>query len=118
MLHEIAGEDGLGWNARLAMIHAAFESNGTRGFPLPIAKFLATKYGYAAERMTVARAQVVTTFLTPLSELPEADGPALTAPVRAGFAAARDELAAHVPEVLRGHRMRMFARHLAWPITL
>ncbi|MEJ7598995.1 MAG: hypothetical protein WKG01_13890 [Kofleriaceae bacterium] len=146
MLHEIAGEDGMGWNARLTMIHAGLESEGTRGFSLPIAKFLAAKYGYTAGRMDVARAQVITTlvalgaqlgertyfgddqpsaldvyvatFLTPLCELAEADCPALGAPARVGFAAARDEFAAHVPGVLHAHRARMFARHLAWPITL
>src|SRR6185295_8316019 len=36
LLHEIAGEEGIGWNARLAMIDATLRSEGKRGFPLPI----------------------------------------------------------------------------------
>src|SRR5262245_55158374 len=32
LLHEIAGEDGIGWNGRLAMIDATLKSGGKRGF--------------------------------------------------------------------------------------
>jgi glutathione S-transferase len=49
VLHEIAGEDGIGWNARLAMIDATIKSEGKRGFPLPIGQYLAARYGYAAD---------------------------------------------------------------------
>src|SRR5258705_7260132 len=34
----VAGEGGLGWTARLAMIQTSFASQGERGFVLPIAK--------------------------------------------------------------------------------
>jgi glutathione S-transferase len=55
LLHEIAGEDGAGWNARLAMIHATLTSDGKRGFPLPIGKYLAARYGYSPEAVTRMR---------------------------------------------------------------
>jgi hypothetical protein len=45
-LELIAGEDGLGWNGRLAMIHAGLTSNGERGFPAPISSYLGKRYGY------------------------------------------------------------------------
>jgi glutathione S-transferase len=54
LLDEIAGEDGIGWNARLAMIDATIKSGGKRGFPLPIGHYLAARYGYtpdSAERI-------------------------------------------------------------------
>lgn len=47
VLHEIAGEDGIGWNARLAMIDATIKSDGKRGFPLPVGQYLASRYGYS-----------------------------------------------------------------------
>lgn len=58
VLHEIAGEDGIGWNARLAMIDAGLTSNGSRGFPLVVAKYLGKRYGYSPERVAAARERV------------------------------------------------------------
>ncbi len=49
LLNEIAGEDGIGWNARLAMIDATLKSDGKRGFPLPVGQFLAARYGYTPD---------------------------------------------------------------------
>src|SRR5213075_1477909 len=49
LLHEIAGEDGIGWNARLAMIDATLKSEGKRGFPLPVGQYLAARYGYTPD---------------------------------------------------------------------
>lgn len=57
-LHEIAGEDGIGWNARLAMIDAGRTSDGARGFPPPVSKFLGRRYGYTAAEASAARARV------------------------------------------------------------
>src|SRR5450432_4299665 len=48
-LEMIAGEDGLGWNGRLAMIHAGMTSNGERGLPGPVGGYLAKRYGYTPE---------------------------------------------------------------------
>ena len=146
LIHEIAGEDGLGWNARLMMIHAGFATNGARGFAPPAAKYLAAKYGYDAERIPAARTRsieiltalgerlggatyfggenpdaldaYVATFLTPLREITEADCPNLTPPMRAGLAPAADELGPHVPPSLFALRARMFERHLEWPIVI
>jgi glutathione S-transferase len=58
LLHELASEGGLGWSARLIMIHGGLESSGARGFPLPVAQFLAPRYGYAPERIPAARARI------------------------------------------------------------
>jgi glutathione S-transferase len=57
-LHEIAGEDGVGWNARLAMIDATLTSEGKRGFPLPVGQYLASRYGYTPDAMARGRARV------------------------------------------------------------
>ena len=146
LLHELAGEDGLGWNARLLMIHASFASEGTRSFPMPVAKYLASKYGYAPERIDTARARAievlallgrelgdapyfggeqpdaldayVATFMVPLEVIREEDCPAMAPPLRAAFAVAAEELAAHAPATLVALRKRMFERHLSWPIAL
>jgi hypothetical protein len=58
LLHELAGEEGVGWNARLAMIDAGLAGDGTRGFPQPIAKFLARRYGHATSDTTRVRERV------------------------------------------------------------
>lgn len=44
--HEICGEAGLGWMRRLAAVKAGLE--GTGGFPAPVARYLADKYGWRA----------------------------------------------------------------------
>jgi len=146
MIHELAGEGGLGWSARLLMIHASFASNGARGFPLPIAKYLATSYGYAPDRIEAAGARVrevldalarrlgtqdyfdgdklsaldiySATFLTPLSVVEDADCPDFLPVLKSAFATAREDLGGAVPAALMDHRRRMFERHLAWPIQL
>ena len=146
LINEIAGEDGLGWNARLMMIHASFTSDGKRGFPAPVAQYLAAKYGYAPELIDAAKGKAiavlaalsgrlgnadyfhgdkpgaldayVATFLTPATHIAPEDCPNLAAPLRMAFAAAADELAPHVPAPLLALRRRMFERHLAWPIEI
>jgi glutathione S-transferase len=59
LAHELAGEGGFGWSARLLMIDGGLTSEGTRGFPLPIARYLAPKYGYAPEHIAPARARLL-----------------------------------------------------------
>lgn len=59
LAHELAGEGGFGWSARLLMIDGGLTSEGRRGFPLPIARYLAPKYGYAPERIAPARARLL-----------------------------------------------------------
>jgi glutathione S-transferase len=58
LLHEIAGEDGIGWNARLAMIDTSLASDGKRGFPLPVAHYLARRYGHSRDAATRARVRI------------------------------------------------------------
>jgi len=47
--HEVLGEGGLAWSARLALGHASLASNGARGFPARLTAYLAPKYGYTPE---------------------------------------------------------------------
>jgi glutathione S-transferase len=58
LLHEIAGEDGIGWNARLAMIDASIASEGKRGFPLPVGQYLARRYGYSPDAAARGRTRI------------------------------------------------------------
>jgi glutathione S-transferase len=142
----IAGETGLGWNARLAMIHEGIVTNGERGFGPPTAGYLAPRYGYTPEAAAGLRGRVVAqlahlasrlagrpyfggdrpnaadvytaTFLTPLFPIAEADCPKLHPRLRAAFGAAADAFGPLVPAELAALRARMFERHLAWPIEL
>lgn len=145
-IHELAGEDGLGWNARLMMIHAGLTTAGARGFAPAVAMYLGAKYGYDAERMPAVRARAiaileglgarlggasyfggerpgaldayVAAFLAPVGEIREADCPRMAPAMRSAFAAAAEELGPHVPPSLVALRARMFERHLEWPIAL
>src|SRR5262249_21731162 len=58
LLHEIAGEHGIGWNARLAMIDVSITSEGKRSFPLPVGQYLARRYGYTPDAAALARARI------------------------------------------------------------
>jgi glutathione S-transferase len=143
-LELVAGEQGVGWNARLAMIRASHGSNGERGFPLPVATYLAQRYGFVAgvdlrsrvgEQLALVRERLrggpyfggervsaldiyVATFLTPLSAIDEAACPQMSGAGRRAFAAARELIGDLVPDELWTHRTMMFDRHLAWPIRL
>ena len=59
LVDEIAGEDGIGWNARIAMIDASITSEGKRGFPVQVAHRLAQRYGYSPD--AAARARIAIT---------------------------------------------------------
>lgn len=147
LLEMIAGEDGLGWTARLAMIQASFESGGARGFSLPVATYLAKRYGHTAdidpaqlraragEHLAILRDALGTadyfggerpnavdiyaaTFLTALGVIDDSVCPQMPAPIRQAFAAARELLGELVPAEVWAHRTRMFERHLALPIRL
>lgn len=147
LIEMIAGEDGLGWTARLAMIVASFETNGAKGFPPPVAGFLAKRYGHKRdmnaallrERVTERVAVLVealgdrtyirgdkpsavdvyaAAFLTPLSDIDEKACPQLVPLMRKAFGSAAEMLGDLVPATLWAHRTRMFERHLAWPIRL
>jgi glutathione S-transferase len=47
LAHELVGEEGLAWSRRLHLVHLGLEGAG--GFPEPVARYLAKKYGYRAE---------------------------------------------------------------------
>jgi glutathione S-transferase len=57
--HEILGEGGLGWSARLLLTHLGLTTDGRRGWPRPVAEYLAPRYGYAPERVDAARARAL-----------------------------------------------------------
>jgi glutathione S-transferase len=57
--HEVLGAGGLMWSARLFTIAASIESGGERGFALPVAKYLATRYGYTPDCGAPARARAI-----------------------------------------------------------
>jgi glutathione S-transferase len=146
LIHELAGEDGLGWSGRLLMIEGSLRSDGARGFPVPVARYLAAKYGHAPERIAGARARIrevlaalqraladgryfggdrpdaldvySACFLTPLAPLSEADCPAMAAPLRQAFAFAAELAGEDVAPALLEHRGRMLRDHLGWPIAL
>jgi hypothetical protein len=147
VLELIAGEQGLGWTGRLAMIDASLTSDGARGFPLQVAQYLAKRYGHSAAtspstlRDRVAKQVRVlldrlagrdyfggalpsavdvysATFLTPLHPIDESVCPQMSPPLRAAFGAAAEAFGDLVPDALAAHRRRMFERHLTWPIRL
>jgi len=47
LAHELMGQDGVVWNARLLSLDTSFASEGGRGFTLPAARYLAERYAYA-----------------------------------------------------------------------
>ncbi len=57
--HEICGEMGLGWARRLEGIAAALDEGSDTGFPEPVARYLAGKYGYRPGCGAAARQRVV-----------------------------------------------------------
>lgn len=148
LLEMVAGEQGLGWTARLAMIQASLESKGERSFPLPVATFLAKRYGHTSavsapllrERVTSMLAVLrdtlgereyfggerpqaldvyLATFLTPLSVINDEACAQLTPRLRGAFDSARQAFEDLVPQPLWALRQRVFVDgKLEWPIRL
>jgi glutathione S-transferase len=144
LAHEVMGEGGLAWSGRLLTIHAGLTSDGARGFPPPIAGYLAKRYGYAEQHTEPARARIGGTWalldealggrpyffgddvsaldiysaaaVNIFSPLPQEQCP-IWPPIRAAFESMVGELGA-VPERLVAHRDRMCERHLELPIQL
>jgi glutathione S-transferase len=58
LAHEVMGEGGLLWSARLLAIHAGLESDGAKGFPPMIATYLGKKYGYAKDGVEAAKTRI------------------------------------------------------------
>lgn len=57
--HEVLGEGGLLWCSRIMSIDASLVSDGARSFPLPVARYLAPRYGYAKERVAAAQQRML-----------------------------------------------------------
>jgi glutathione S-transferase len=74
LAQELLGEGGLGWSVRLLLIHASLTTEGREGWPLPVAKILAPKYGYAPERAAGARDRAVAVLRLFSRTLDEAQG--------------------------------------------
>ncbi|HEX4508562.1 MAG TPA: glutathione S-transferase C-terminal domain-containing protein [Burkholderiaceae bacterium] len=143
--HELLGQGGLNWSARLLMIHDGLTTGGARGFPLRAAAYLAPKYGYAPDRIAAARKRIAAVVgalaaclsggsdyllgdrlsatdihaavtLGILLPLPEELCPTL--PVfRHACETLDDDIRALVPATLRAHRDRLYERHLSLPVT-
>lgn len=143
---ELLGEDGLAWSSRLLMIDASLHSDGTRGFPLPIAKYLAPKYGHSAgaaekarpriaellaslerelgerdyllgDRVSAVDVQLASCLTLMVAQLPE-ECPQMRPDLVRAVMTLREEMATPVPATLVAHRARMFERHLPTPIPL
>jgi glutathione S-transferase len=141
--HEIMGESGLLWSSRLLTLDASFSTDGNKGFPSPIAQYLAPRYGFAKERVDRARRRA-TEVLSLLGEtlggrsyyfgdtlsaldiysatamnlfsLPPNDRCPMMDMIRASFESMRGEL--DIPPALITHRDRIYERHLELPIAL
>ncbi|MFO0616752.1 MAG: glutathione S-transferase C-terminal domain-containing protein [Polyangiaceae bacterium] len=143
LAHEVVGEGDLAWNARLVTIADGIETDGARGFPPFVGKYLGARYGFEAARVALARERVVEVLALLAEELgagPFFFGEELTAldvysaavvnvldplpddvcpilpPIRHAFESMRAVLGA-LPPALVAHRERMYAQHLEWPIV-
>jgi glutathione S-transferase len=58
LAHELMGEGGIIWSARLLAVHFGIESDGARGFPTMVAQYLGKKYGYTKDRVEPAKARI------------------------------------------------------------
>jgi glutathione S-transferase len=145
LAHEVLGEGGLLWSARLLAIHAGIESDGARGFPTMIATYLAKKYGYTKERVEPAKTRIAEgwALLTEalgdreyfffddrpsaldvyvacalnLFLVPSEDRCAMWPPVRATFESMRGTVPDPPPTIVT-LRDRMYERHLPLPIEV
>lgn len=145
LAHELLGEGGLAWSARLLTVHAGLESEGARGFPTVVATYLAKKYGYAKDRVEATRVRVAEGWSV-LAEalgdreyfffddrpsaldvyaactvnifaLPPEERCAMSPPIRFAFESMRGALA-EPPSSIVALRDRMYARHLPLPIEV
>lgn len=146
--HEICGEMGLGWCRRLDGVAAGLEGRG--GFPKPVAKYLADKYGYRegigqeAHSRTLELLSMLTArlqsqqeagssyylgdgltavdiysaaFMALFKPLPPEQCP-IPEPLRAAFEDLDEETNRALHPSLLAHRDRVYAEHLALPLSL
>jgi hypothetical protein len=100
----IAGEDGLGWNGRLAMIDASVTSNGERGFPKGLGEYLAKRYGHTHAMMPAVRERVATQLAILRERLAAQSCPQLSPGLRAAFGVAAEAFGDLLPDELVAHR--------------
>lgn len=145
---EICGPGGLGWTRRLQLVQAGLDGQG--GFPAPVAKYLAKRYGHdaadapnygprvvaqlgaLAARLHAQQAAgsdfavgdtlsvidvYLATFLALFAPLPPAQC-AMDATTRAAFETLDEPTRAALDPILLAHRDRIYARHLALPLSL
>jgi glutathione S-transferase len=144
LAHEILGENGLLWSARIFTLDTSFATDGAKGFPLPVAQYLAPRYGYAKDaRVGKARLRAesllamlgdrlggreyflgdaltaldlyAATSLSLFDPLDDARCPMIDM-IRQTFDTMKGELV--VPPALVAHRDRIYERHLELPVTL
>ena len=142
--HEVCGEMGVAWIRRLLLLHSSFTTGGDEGFPLPVAKFLARRYGYSPDLVAPARRRLVEILGVLDGRLARAGGPCffgahLTAldfysaaalgmlvplpdsirPIAPGMRPVLerldDDLAAAITPALRAHRDRIAPRWFSLP---
>ena len=145
LAHEILGENGLVWCARLLLIHAGLTTAGQRGFSPRAAQYLAPKYGYAPDRIPGARARVLSALALLADRLGGrrtfgTDGPnavdvyaavavgvfhplrqdacPMVPAIRHAYETTETELRAAISPALLAHRDRMYERHLTLPVRL
>ncbi len=143
LAHEMMGEGGILWNARIHAVHLGLTTNGERGFPPPVAAYLGKRYGYAKERASDALAIVNRGFRffaealgarayfigdrlsaldiyvasgMNLAAMPPEDRCGISPMLRAAFASTAKDY--DVPASLVAHRDRMYEKHLELPITI
>lgn len=143
--HELLGEGGLMWWARLLLIDVSIESEGTRGFPMGVARYLAARYGHTPGCSEAARAQVTerlalfdaalqgkryymgdqltaldiysAAVLASLAVLPDEQCPMVPI-ARAAFGELSAQLASAIPHSLLEHRALMHREHIPLPLSL
>ena len=148
LVHEVCGEDGLGWARRLQLVHAGLNNAG--GFSEGVAKYLAPKYGYSpktgaasARRVAALLAMLATRLKAQQTlgsryyignaptavDIYSATFVALFRPLppeqcqmrdstRAAFATLDAQTEAALDPILFAHRDMMYAQHLELPLAL
>src|SRR5262249_3527063 len=144
LAHEVCGEMGVAWIRRLLLLHSSFTTGGNEGFPLPVAKYLARRYGYAADLVEPARRRFVEILGALDRQLARSEGPYFFGPplpaldfycaaalgsivplpdsvrpiapaFRPVFERLDNDLATAVTPALRAHRDRIAPRWFALP---
>ncbi len=147
LCHEVLGEGGLLWCARLLAIDAGLSTDGSEGFPLRSAQYLAPRYGWAPSCAPVAKDRAVEVLasldrelmqtggpyysgssitaldlysaaaMNALIPLPDTDCP-MPAPQRAAFTWMGRALGNAITPKLRAHRDRVVSEFFELPIEL